>query len=229
MNGAVQSNSLPSGVQGVCPANWHLPSTVEWELLIDFLGGALLAGGKMKEAGTLHWNAPNTGATNASGFTALPGGYYQVEYNDFQVLGYTGFWWGTSISTWDTISYNDGLSLGHELEEASIWGNGILDGNTLAWSVRCIKDEDDNPNSIANTYEKELVTYPNPAKDFITLEYPYDIKSIELIDLNGRVVYLQSGNKNIIEVSDINRGIYILKVETGKTTIIRKVALISGQ
>ena len=74
MNGAGNSNANPSGVQGVCPVGWHLPSKAEWDELIANLGGASIAGGKMKEEGTDHWFDPNTGANNESGFTALPGG-----------------------------------------------------------------------------------------------------------------------------------------------------------
>lgn len=60
--------------RNVCPAGWHVPSDAEWTTLTDFLGGEVAAQGKLKEAGTIHWNSPNTGATNESGFTALPGG-----------------------------------------------------------------------------------------------------------------------------------------------------------
>ncbi len=85
MNGAASSDANPSGVQGVCPDGWHLPSDAEWKELEMFLGMSQAEaddtgwrgtdeGGKLKEAGTTHWNSPNTGATNESGFTALPGG-----------------------------------------------------------------------------------------------------------------------------------------------------------
>lgn len=59
---------------GICPSGWHVPSAKEWNILINLLGGKQLAGAKLKEAGTTHWNAPNSDATNESGFTALPGG-----------------------------------------------------------------------------------------------------------------------------------------------------------
>jgi uncharacterized protein (TIGR02145 family) len=61
-------------IQGICPEGWHLPSDAEWSTLTNFLGGGNVAGGKMKETGTMHWCSPNTGATNTSGFTAIPGG-----------------------------------------------------------------------------------------------------------------------------------------------------------
>ena len=61
--------------EGICPSGWHIPSDGEFTELTDFLGGESVAGGKMKEAGYDHWNSPNTGATNSSGWTGLPGGY----------------------------------------------------------------------------------------------------------------------------------------------------------
>ena len=61
--------------EGICPSGWHIPSDEEFTQLTDFLGGESVAGGKMKEAGYDHWNSPNTGATNSSGWTGLPGGY----------------------------------------------------------------------------------------------------------------------------------------------------------
>lgn len=61
--------------RGLAPTDWHVPSHAEWISLTTYLGGEDVAGGKMKEAGTSHWQSPNAGATNSSGFTALPGGY----------------------------------------------------------------------------------------------------------------------------------------------------------
>ncbi len=58
----------------LCPTGWHVPTDVDFETLITYLGGAGFAGGKLKETGTTHWNAPNTSADNSSGFTAVPGG-----------------------------------------------------------------------------------------------------------------------------------------------------------
>ena len=79
-----------------CPKGWHLPSDAEWSELIVFLGGEGIAGGKMKEAGTIHWKGPNKGADNISGFTALPGGDCLYGNSSFRGVGYSGYWWGST-------------------------------------------------------------------------------------------------------------------------------------
>jgi uncharacterized protein (TIGR02145 family) len=63
----------------ICPTGWHIPTDEEWTILETFLGGSSIAGGKLKETNFAHWNNPNTGATNESGFTALPGGSRGAE------------------------------------------------------------------------------------------------------------------------------------------------------
>jgi uncharacterized protein (TIGR02145 family) len=82
--------STTSGVQGICPSGWHLPTDAEWTALTTYLGGENIAGGKLKEAGTSHWYSQN--GTNSSGFTALPGGYRNLN-GSFYYIRYTGSWW----------------------------------------------------------------------------------------------------------------------------------------
>ena len=98
-NEMMQYSTTP-GVQGICPTGWHLPTDGEWTTLTDYLGGISVAGGKMKETGTAHWSPPNTGATNSSGFTALPGGCCgSPTFNG--LTNYTYFW---SSSQYDATS-----------------------------------------------------------------------------------------------------------------------------
>ncbi|HSY39235.1 MAG TPA: fibrobacter succinogenes major paralogous domain-containing protein, partial [Polyangia bacterium] len=70
----IQYLELRSRIDDICPTNFYLPSRGVWEALVDELGGSMVASGALKEAGTSHWDPPNTGATNQSGFTALPAG-----------------------------------------------------------------------------------------------------------------------------------------------------------
>jgi len=95
---AVSSDANPSGVQGICPAGWHIPSDAEWTELSTYLGGEGVAGGKLKESGTVHWNSPNTGADNSSGFTALPGGLRGFN-GGFHDVGLYGYWWSSTENT----------------------------------------------------------------------------------------------------------------------------------
>ena len=84
--------------RGLCPVGWHVPTDAEWTVLMDYLGGESVAGGKMKS--TTGWNAPNTGATNESGFSGLPGGS-RAASNDglYDLVGYYGDLWSSSESS----------------------------------------------------------------------------------------------------------------------------------
>lgn len=133
MNGAASSTVNPSGVQGVCPAGWHLPSDAEWKELTDYLGGSTIAGGKMKEPGITHWASPNEGATNASGFSAIPGGSRNSN-GEFLDVGFLGNWW--SSSEYDAhVAWYRALIYGN----AGIYRGsyGMYDG----FSVRCVRDD----------------------------------------------------------------------------------------
>ena len=133
MNGAGSSSANPSGVQGVCPAGWHLPSDAEWTELADYLGGESVAGGKMKETGTSHWYSPNTGATNSSGFTALPGG--ARIGSGFVSVGLYGCWWSS------TERYSSALNSWHwNLRYNGSYGQQSPNLKRGGLSVRCIGD-----------------------------------------------------------------------------------------
>jgi uncharacterized protein (TIGR02145 family) len=90
--------------RGLCPSGWHVPTDEEWTTLTGFLGGESVAGGGLKTAGTLSegtglWFDPNTGATNSSGFSALPGGF-RSSGGSYGEINYDGYWWtNTEIPT----------------------------------------------------------------------------------------------------------------------------------
>jgi Fibrobacter succinogenes major domain (Fib_succ_major). len=135
MNGADSSNTKPSGVQGVCPTGWHLPSDAEWIELETYLGGAENAGGKLKESGTTHWASPNAGATNETGFTALPGGARWISggFNNINVIG---AWWNSS--EYDTGS--GGYSGLRTMNKDQINIGRSSNFGEAGYSVRCLKN-----------------------------------------------------------------------------------------
>ena len=115
-----------------CPSGWHLPSENDWDTLIDYLGGDKIAGGKLKEKGFEHWESPNEGATNESGFTALPGG--SRGNSNFMELGTTGKWWSKSEVTGNSNyiwSYKIYSSSSEVSKQNVHW--------SAKFSVRCIK------------------------------------------------------------------------------------------
>lgn len=132
VNGVHDSSKNPSGIQGVCPDGWHLPSDVEWTQLLNHLGGKDVAGGSLKEEGTAHWKSPNVDATNASGFTALPGGYRNFD-GKFISLNETGYWWTTSQFNEDNGAYVKIYN-----RKASV--TQIVAYKENGYSVRCVKD-----------------------------------------------------------------------------------------
>ena len=115
----------------LAPTGSHMPSDAEWTTLTNYLGGESIAGGKMKSTGTTLWVSPNTGATNESGFTGLPGGE-RTNNGSFGPIGYSCILWSSSESS-----------------TSSSWVR-ILDSSTMVsrinylkaggFSVRCIKD-----------------------------------------------------------------------------------------
>ena len=124
-----------NGGKNVCPTGWHVPSAAEWTTLTDYLGGFSVAGGKLKETGTTHWINVNTGATNESGFTALPGGY-RYSFGPFDYLGLNGGWWSTTEHP-DSPTYN---ALPQYMSSVSIFVFGGNANKKNGLSVRCVKD-----------------------------------------------------------------------------------------
>gem|GEM_PF-6672241 len=130
MNGATTSNGNPSGVQGVCPTGFHVPSDNEWTQLVNSQGGIEIAGEKLKS--TTGWQAPNTGATNESNFTALPAGM-RFNSGNFDGLTKEGYFWTTTE---------------RDIYDAQLWylyydsgnANSSNDAKTSGYSVRCVKN-----------------------------------------------------------------------------------------
>jgi uncharacterized protein (TIGR02145 family) len=132
--------------RNVCPTNWHVPTDAEWNTLVGYLDPSFnpadvgsqsgTAGGKMKSTGTQYWLSPNTGATNESGFSGLPGGYRVVDdVSYFFYLDNYGFWWSASESgaegAWSRI-----------LDYANADIYRVASNKRDGLSVRCLRDPD---------------------------------------------------------------------------------------
>jgi uncharacterized protein (TIGR02145 family) len=126
----------------ICPIGWHVPSDAEWKILAKNLDNntdttasgeiGVDIGCKLKESGTTHWHTPNTGSNNSSGFTALPGGWRDID-GTFYSIGDVGGWWTISAANastaWRLCLRNDVSTL----NRASGYKRG-------GFSIRCIKD-----------------------------------------------------------------------------------------
>lgn len=117
--------------RGLAPAGWHIPKNTEWNILSNCLGGDAAAGGKMKDVLAL-WAAPNSGATNTSGFSGLPGGLRNSDGSFGNVSVYAN-WWGNEES-------NPGNSVYRYLyyQNANL-SNAVISKNA-GLSIRCVKD-----------------------------------------------------------------------------------------
>jgi uncharacterized protein (TIGR02145 family) len=116
----------------LCPAGWHVATDEEWTTLANYLGGDGIAGGKLKESGTINWDSPNTGATNESGFKGLPGGNRGGD-GYFNNIGYTGHWWSFPEYSFD-------LAWGRRLGSSYETLDRYYFNKKIGFSVRCIRE-----------------------------------------------------------------------------------------
>ena len=115
----------------ICPVGWHVPTQEEWTALANTLGGNDIAGGKMKETGTAHWNNPNTGATNESKFTAVPSGS-RTEQGYFGGLHNYSLWWTRTL-------YSTG-AWARDATYGDIKSSQSCQALRSGLSIRCVRD-----------------------------------------------------------------------------------------
>ena len=130
--------------RSIAPSGWHVPTDDEWKQLEMYLGMSQAdaddinwrgtdEGGKLKEVGTSHWYAPNAGATNESGFTALPGGCRNY-IGEFNSIGYSAlFWCSTELNS-------DHAWNRHVSRSSSLVYRGSIYDKRSGFSVRCVRD-----------------------------------------------------------------------------------------
>jgi len=214
---AVMKGSNQEKTQGVCPNGWHVPSNGEWNKLALHLGGFTSAGGKLKESGTEHWNSPNTGATNSSGFTALPAGEQDTE--KFQLLNEYAVLWSSTVesSLWAKyfyLAYND----------AELHSN-VYD-KSFYYSVRCIKDE---ATGIREQPFHGLLIYPNPFDQLIMFQQNKNsenqLTTASIFNQHGQFISefkLESG-LTTKDLHHLTPGIYYVKIKQNDKVNYQKI------
>ncbi len=197
-------NFYAVGTNKLCPTGWHVPTDVEWATLSNYLGGNSVAGGKMKETGTTHWISPNAGATNESGFTALPGGFRSNGDGTFGNIGLYSFWWISTIydglNSWNlSISNTDGFFA------------TAYYGNTNGFNVRCLRDLSTD---ITNPSTSIIEIYPNPVSGILTIEYKNEnFKTVTILNSRGALLTKEMAISPIqqLDFSKYIPGLYFLE------------------
>jgi uncharacterized protein (TIGR02145 family) len=129
--GALYNFYVINNTKNICPEGWHVPARSDWLNLIEAMGGENVAGGKLKEETLVHWVNPNTGATNISGFTGLPGGY-RNDNGQTYMQGTLGVWWTAPYGTMAIYFQLHTLSNGATLMDTQ----ALMEG----YSIRCRKN-----------------------------------------------------------------------------------------
>jgi uncharacterized protein (TIGR02145 family) len=128
--GKIYNGKVINNNKNVCPTGWHVPLDSEWKVLVDYLGGETVAGGKMKDVNSIYWKNPNIHATNLSLFTGLPGGV-RYDTGKFTGEGNFGSWWSSGLNTFVLQNQNGGINITRGSFSAM-----LLYGS----NIRCIKN-----------------------------------------------------------------------------------------
>jgi uncharacterized protein (TIGR02145 family) len=199
----------------ICPTHWRVPTVSDWNDMIRSIGGLEVAGGKLKHEGTEYWNEPNTGATNSSGFTALPSGWRSNLDGSFAWLGQRAGWF--VINQFNDVEFR---WVSWSLESS---GSGSIALNA-GLCIRCLRDVastigDDNLD------RAEIRIYPNPASEYIEIKFerwtpsarwsPSEIKIYNAIGELVISVVLHLGDVGYlkrIDVSHLPIGLYFIQI-----------------
>jgi len=137
---------VTTDARGICPTGWRAPSDTDWQTLIQRLGGYAIAGGLMKRSGSTFWLAPNSGATNASGFSAVGSGNRRSGFNNnnnttfwyFRALAEEANWWSTTEASTKHAWY---YQVGYASSVISRQREVYIESGTISYgmSVRCVK------------------------------------------------------------------------------------------
>lgn len=202
--------------RNVCPVGWSVPTDADWTTLTNFLGGNLdSVGGPLKETGTTHWNSPNTGADNSSGFTALPGGGREP----YAWVGQDGCFWSSTLYFSTYAKYRRLFSY-----ETEVYDGG--QNMHYGYNIRCI--EGGIVGIENNTNNPFFKLFPNPCNGQFKIEIANATTTsfdIEIHNILGERIYVASNlNKNCeVDLSNSSKGIYFVKISAGGKAYTHKI------
>ncbi len=199
----------------ICPEGWHVPTNSEWNILEKYIDPTVDTtffgltgtdfGGMLKETGTSHWTSPNTGATNSSGFSALPGGYRYI-YASYTDIGNYGYWWSTTgfdtENAWDRLLSFDNSQVYRAYHDKTLSG----------FSIRCICDKETNIDETLHHGQFEI--FPNPAVNTINIVSSEEqTVSMQIFNIIGACIVETKlfDGKNVVDISTLSKGLYIVK------------------
>jgi uncharacterized protein (TIGR02145 family) len=202
----------------LCPEGWNTPKNGDWAKLSGYLGSQ--AGGKMKETGTAHWLFPNTGASNQSGFTALPNvdrsNYTGFFSNEFRNM-YAQFWSGSDNG-------GDAAPITLLIFDSPDFVLGDNGNKKRGCACRCVRDV--NTQIPGHLKDKTLIFYPNPAKDKIILAN-FDAEELDIAIYNpkGEIVMhnvLKKSNREV-NIQFLPKGIYVIEIKCLERSVRQKL------
>lgn len=203
-----------SDSRNVCPSGWHVPTNNEWFGLINYLGGDSIAGGSMKDTGIIHWNEPNTGATNSSGMTVLPAGF-RFSNNGFFNGEFAGI--GGNGGIWTSTESSDSTSIAKYFYPASSAIGEIDNNKSYGFSIRCVSNRVINSNKTDKIQSNKF--YPNPTNGIIYLPFDGE-KNIFINDLQGTTVFKHITERKSVSIENVPTGIYIISIFDDEAKLI---------
>lgn len=207
---------------GICPEGWRVSGNEHFEYIVDLLGRWSPAGGMLKDTSEL-WLSPNVGATNESGFSALPGGYvWELSQGYFDLHTNAYFW-----APFSTNSVSRYVYLRNDLNSI-VWAMTPIQE---AVSLRCIKPINQAIDEKGYQYEMKINTNPFKNKAVISINFNSgEISDMQLFDQYGRSANFEfslSQKEIVIYRGNLQAGLYILHVKTldNQFTKLKLVAL----
>jgi len=211
----------------IAPKGWHLPSEEDWNILEKYLDNTVDInasgfigtdlGSKMKSTGTSLWNSPNEGATNSSGFTALPGGFRSGTGGFNNIKGFANWWTSKELNgsdAWMRRLYSDQTKMGRSTY-----------GKNYGFSIRCVRDQLTSQVELPENIN-EISVFPNPAKENIVVQIPGNKRSmLQIYTMTGKSVWCGylSSPENRIDISTLAKGIYLLQITEPEKVTLRKL------